>query len=995
MSGFRHGAGRLDDKEITFSFDGRNLAAREGDTVASALVANGIEVVGRSFKYHRARGVTSCGPEETGALVTIGYGATAEPNARATMQLVTPGMEVSSQNCWPSPKLDLLSVNNVIGSILPGSPFSAGFYYKTFMWPAKFWYRFYEPSIRRAAGMGKAPKEADPDVYDRVNSFTDVAIVGGGSAGLSAALAAAQSGLRVVLMDEHAEFGGQLLNEAVNQDNHALEQWRKDTIAALEAADNVTLLSQTICWGRFDGNTLAAHEIVDGPVVKGSRLRHNYHKIQAKKVIIAAGAIERPLVFANNDKPGVMLASGARKMLNHYGVAAGKTMVVFTNNDSAYQTAFDYHDQGVTVSAVIDSRQKPSQQLLTACMERGIPVQTQSVVTKAKGWHGVRNVAVADLAANGESVGQTRTIACDVLAHSGGWTPQVQMAAHGGTPPVYDNQIAAFVVDEQAEDTWSVAAAEGEFALHAGIDQAVAAAQAACQTLGATAGEVTKPSQDIAGALNIQPLWRVPAKGKQLVDIQHDVTSDDVVQSHLEGFVSVEHMKRYTTLGMANDQGRTSNVNALAIMAQCQGQSIAETGTTRFRSPIAPVSMGGIGGRELGEHFKPLRRTPMQEWHERRGAVFVETGLFRRAQYYPLAGETIDDAYVREAAHVRAKVGMCDVSTLGKIEIVGPDAAEFLNRVYINMFSSLPVNKARYGVMLREDGVVFDDGTTSRLAEDRYFMTTTTAKAGPALAHMERCLEIDWPELKVRVSSISERWAAMAVAGPQARATLQKAFPNMDFSNEGFPFMGVVHGEHNGATLRVLRLSFSGEMAYEVYTEADHGEAVWQNIMDAGKDFDIIPYGLEALGALRIEKGHVTGAELDGRVTLGDVNMAGMASKKKWFVGKNMMQREGLQDAKRPRLVGLKAVNPNEAIQTGSILVTEANAGAGADKQGWVSSMTYSPELNNFIALGFLRDGPERHGEKIYAAYPLKGINVEVEVVSSHFVDPNNDRVKG
>lgn len=989
MSGFRHGEGRLNDANIQFSFDGRPLSARQGDTVASALLANGIEVVGRSFKYHRPRGVSSCGPEETGALVTVGHGAKSEPNARATMQLVEDGMEVFSQNCWPSPKFDLLSINNVIGSIMPGSPFSAGFYYKTFMWPAKFWYSFYEPSIRRAAGMGKVPSAADPDVYDRVNSFCDLAIVGGGAAGLSAALAAANSGLRVTLMDEHAELGGQLLNEPVTAQHMAVEQWRLDTIAKLEAADNVTILRKTICWGRFDGNTLAAHEVVDGKV------RHNYHKIVANKIIIAAGAIERPLVFANNDKPGVMLASGVRKMLNHYGTAAGKKLVVFTNNDSAYQLAFDYHDQGLQVAAVIDSRQKPSPALLDACAERSIPVQTQTVVVKAKGWHGVRSVEVADLAANGQSVGQSRTISCDVLAHSGGWTPQVQMAAHGGTPPVFNKDIAAFVVDNQAEDTWSVAAAEGEFGLHAGISQAVAAAKAACSELGQQGADVTMPTQDIAGELNIEPLWRVPAKGKQLVDIQHDVTSADVVQSHLEGFVSVEHMKRYTTLGMANDQGRTSNVNALAIMAECQGQTIQETGTTRFRSPIAPVSMGGIGGRELGEHFKPLRRTPMQEWHERAGAVFVETGLFRRAQYYPLAGETIDDAYIRETAHVRNKVAICDVSTLGTIEIVGPDAAEFLDRVYINMFSTLPVNKARYGVMLREDGHVFDDGTTSRLAEDRYFMTTTTAKAGPALAYLERCLEVDWPELKVRVSSISERWAAMAVAGPKSRDTLQKAFPDMDFSNEAFPFMGVVHGKHNGATLRILRISFSGEMAYEVYTEADAGEEVWQHIMDAGKDNEIIPYGLEALGALRIEKGHVTGAELDGRVTLGDVNMQGMASKKKWFVGQNLMQREGLVDTDRPRLVGLKSIDPKVSIETGSILVTEARAQAGADKQGWVSSMTYSPELECFIALGFLRDGPNRHGEKIYAAYPLKDKYVEVEVVSNHFVDPSNTRVKG
>jgi sarcosine oxidase subunit alpha len=622
-------------------------------------------------------------------------------------------------------------------------------------------------------------------------------------------------------------------------------------------------------------------------------------------------------------------------------------------------------------------------------------LHTQAVVTEAKGWQAVRSIEIADLAANGQSVSNRRRVACDVLAHSGGWTPQVQMASHGGKPPVFDKKIAAFVVGDQAPDTYSVGAAEGESNLLVNVSQAVDAAKAACAELGAEAGAVTPPPQDREGTSNIVPLWSVPAKGKQMVDIQHDVTAADVVQSHREGFVSVEHLKRYTTLGMANDQGRTSNVNALAIMAECRGLSIAETGTTRFRAPIAPVSMGGFAGREIGKHFKPVRRTPMQEWHEQAGAVFVQAGMYMRPQYYPQAGETIDDAYERETAHVRKKVGICDVTSLGKIEIVGPDAGEFLDRVYINMFSTLKVGKARYGVMLREDGIVYDDGTTSRFAEDRFFMTTTTAKAGPVMAYLERCLEIDWPELKVRVSSVSERWGGMAVAGPDARATLIAAFPSVDFSNEAFPFMGVVHAEHNGAKLIFLRISFSGEMAFEVYAESEHATDIWQTIIDAGQVHDIVPYGLETLGALRIEKGHVTGAELDGRATLGDVHMDGMASKKKWFVGKNLKDREGLVHPDRPQLVGLKSVDPRTPIASGSILVTDANATAGADKQGWVSSMTYSPELGNFIALGFLRGGKDRIGERIYAAYPVKGKTVEVEVVSNHFVDPTNERVKG
>jgi sarcosine oxidase subunit alpha len=988
MSGYRIANGRLGEAEFSFTFDGRRMTARAGDTVASALLANGVEVIGRSFKYHRPRGVTSSGPEETGALVTLGSGARLEPNVRATMEPVREGLEVLSQNCWPTPTFDLWSVNSLVSGLLPGSLLSAGFYYKSFMWPAAFWHRLYEPAIRRAAGMAKPPREADPDLYDRINSFCDIAVVGGGAAGLSAALSSAQSGLRVILFEENSDLGGQLLNEPTDAANGDLEQWRRHTVVALMAAQNVTILTRTTCWGCFDGNTLAAHECVDGKV------RQNYHKVHARKIIIAAGAIERPMVFANNDKPGVMLAASARRMLNHYGIAAGRTLVVFTNNNSAYQTAFDYRAHGIS-TLVVDSRCKLPAKLVAVCAKQGIQLQIGGVVIQAKGWHGVRKVVLADLSADGKSVTRERVVACDLLAHSGGWTPQVQMAAHGGMAPIYNQKTTAFLVDKLPNDIWSVGAAEGENGLYAGIRQALAAARLACDELGQTAGEIVLPPRDLDGELNIEPLWRVPAAGKQMVDIQHDVTTDDIMQAHREGYVSVEHLKRYTTLGMANDQGRTANVNALAIMAQCCNQTIQDTGTTRFRPPIAPVTMGAFVGRAVGEYFQPVRRTPMQAWHERFGAVFVIAGLYRRPQYYPRLGETLDDAYKRETTHVRQKVGICDITFLGKIEVVGPDSPVFLDRIYTNMFSTLSVNKARYGIMLREDGFVYDDGTTSRIAEDRYFMTTTTAKASSVMAYLERCLEIEWPELKVRVSSVTERWAAMSVAGPASRNTLQKAFEDIDFANEALPFMGVVHGQYKNIILRILRISFSGEMAYEIYVGSDHGETIWERIMEVGARFNIIPYGLETLGALRIEKGHVTGAELDGRVTLGDVNLEAMASRKKWFVGQNLMQRPGLQNPNRPRLVGLRSVDPKVPIATGSILVTDANTEVGVNSEGWVSSMTYSPELNSFIALGFLRNGPNRYGEVIYAAYPVKRRTVAVEVVSNHFVDLQNQRVKG
>lgn len=980
-------------KPLRFTFEGKSYTGFQGDTLASALMANGVKVVGRSFKYHRPRGIFSAGSEEPNALVTLNSGARKEPNARATTVELHQDLEVHSQNCWPSANFDLMAVNDLFKPF-----FNAGFYYKTFMWPTTRW-EFYEKIIRRAAGMGKPGTEADADVYDKCHDFCDVLIVGAGPAGLSAAIAAGRSGARVLLVDEQPQLGGQLLWESGTLDGKPAKEWVAERLAEIAEMPDVCIKTRTSAWGVFDGRSITLLERVTdhlGPC--GNHMpRQKLWTVRAEQVVYACGAIERPIVFANNDRPGVMLASAARRYVNEYAVKPGYRVVVFTNNDSAYAAAVDMANAGVEVKAIVDSRGQAGASCMAAAKAAGLTVYHGHVVTRAKGRMAVKAACIAQVNDDGRSgSSEVMTIECDSIAVSGGWTPMVQLQSQCGTPPVFDDELCAFVPGNMQAGYHNAGACNGSLGLDdALIEGAQAGAKAAASAGFSAVAETTPPEHSLHDELNITPLWRVPADGKQFVDFQHDVTASDIELAYHEGFVSVEHMKRYTTLGMANDQGKTSNVNALAIMAEQRRLSIPEVGTTRFRPPTTPVAMGAFAGREIGTHFRPLRRTPMQSWHEKNGAVFVETGAWRRAQYYPIGNEGIDEAYVRETAHVREKVGMVDVTTLGKIDVMGPDAGEFLNRVYTNAWKKMPVGKARYGLMLREDGIVYDDGTTSRIAENHYFMTTTTANAAGVLVHLEKLLQTEWQDLRVKVTSVSEQWAGMAVAGPRSRAVLEAALDDIDMSDAAFPFMGVREGKLSGMPVRVLRISFSGEMAYEVYTPAHHGEAVWCAIMDAGKSQEIIPYGTEALGALRIEKGHVAGPELDGRTTLADMGLAGLASKKKYFVGKTMMSRPGLEDENRPRLVGLKSKNPEDRLKAGAILLPSADMSAGADKQGHVTSITYSPAVGGYIALGYLRGGLERTGETVYAAYPLRDTCVEVEVCHPCFYDQSGERMKG
>lgn len=981
MSGHRlRAGGTLIDRgqSLSFTFAGRALTGYAGDTLASALLANGVRTVARSFKYHRRRGIVSAGPEEPCALVTLGEGAASEPNAKASMVPLRAGLVAGGQNAWPSLERDVMAVNGLAGPLI-----GAGFYYKTFIGgPRGTWTRLFEPLIRRAAGMGKAPDAPDPDRYETVHAFCDVLVVGGGPAGLAAAHAAALSGARVIIADERERPGGALMAERDTVDGMPAHQFAAD-LAAETAAAGATVLPRTTVYGHYDGQFGAVERIGEGGADEGAP-RQRHWLIRPKQVIFACGAVERPIVFAGNDLPGVMLAEAARTYVNAYGAAPGKRAVVFACHDGAYRTVRDLAAAGIDVAAVIDPREDVPVTAREVAEAAGAAVHAGSVVGKATGRGGVRGVMVRDAA------GQESRIAADCLLVSGGVVPTLSLTAQGACKPVWDSALNAFRPGALPDHWQAVGAMDGTLQTAACLAAGAAAgAHAAAELAFGPAPAKTFDVADDLSAAAPHPLFAVPGAGKAFVDLQHDVTAADVALAHDEGFRAVEHLKRYTTLGMATDQGKTSNLNGLALMAAARGMEVEAVGTTRFRPPASPIALGALAGAEVGAGVRPVRRTPMQAWHEGNGGAMVNTGAFQRPRAYLQDGETIRDAYIREARAVREGVGIIDVSTLGKIEVAGPDAATFLNRVYVNGFAKLPVGKARYGVMLRDDGMVMDDGTTWRLEEHRFLMTTTTANAGAVLARLELLLATAWPELKVHLTSVSEEWAGMAVAGPKSRATLAAALEGIEFANERFPFMAIRHGRVGEVPVMVTRLSFSGELAYEVYCGAHHGLFVWNAILESGSLHAITPYGTEAMGTLRIEKGHVSGSELDGRTTLHDLGLDGMASSKKAFVGKTMLAREALTDARRLRLVGLRALD-GQPLSSGAHLTGEAGR-----SEGHVTAATHSPSSGAEIALALLERGSERLGERLTMQDPLRGKTVPVEVVSPVFVDPEGRRMHG
>lgn len=971
--------GGLIDRSTTlrFTFNGKPYQGHPGDTLASALLANGVRLMGRSFKYHRPRGVISAGSEEPNALVEMRTGARREPNTRATVAELYDGLEASSQNHWPSLAFDAMAVNDLFANFL-----TAGFYYKTFMWPRSFWEKLYEPAIRRAAGLGSLSMEADPDTYDKGFLHCDLLIIGGGAAGLAAALTAARTGARVILADEDHRLGGRLLAESHLLDDAPATDW----IAALEAEfaglPNLRILRRTTVFGVFDHGVYGAVErVADQLPTPGAQPRQSLWRITAKRAVLAAGATERHIPFRNNDRPGVMLAGAIRAYANRWGASPAGQIAVFTNNDDGHRTALDLLAQGVEVATVVDAR-------ADARPFGGYRLIAGGAVSDSKGRLGLTAIEVTH-------GGGREWIKCGALGVSGGWNPNVHLASHHRGRPVWNEALQAFLSGSDTPVGMTVAgAAAGQGSTHAALVSGAAAAVAALATLDIAAAAPALPRAEDA-PLNLRPLWQVPGKGRAWVDFQNDVTVKDIKLAHQENMRPVEHLKRWTTLGMATDQGKTSNVTALAVMAELTGRPIPETGTTIFRPPYTPVSISVLGGGNTGARFRPRRLTPSHQWAEAQGAVFVEAGQWIRAQYFPRKGETHWRQSVdREVTATRSGVGVCDVTTLGKVDVQGADAAEFLDRLYCNAMKSLKVGMVRYGLMLREDGHAWDDGTCARLAEDHYVVTTTTAQAGPVYRHMEFARQCLWPELDVQLISTTDAWAQFSVAGPNARKLLERVVDGFDLSNDAFPFMAcaglTICG---GLRARLFRISFSGELAYEVAVPARYGNALIARLMEVGQDLGVTAYGTEALGVMRIEKGHAAGNELNGQTTAQMLGMGRMVSTKKDAIGAVMSRREGLAAETRV-LVGLQPVDPTSPVVAGSHLFTEGADRTTETDQGWITSACFSPHVGSGIGLGFLADGANRTGETIVAANPLQGQAVRVRVVSPHFIDPEGGRLR-
>ena len=982
------------NKKISFTFNGKKLFGYEGDTIASALIANGIHLVGRSFKYHRPRGFFGAGVEEPNAKLQVEFNGHSEPNVNATEMELVEGLSATSQNCWPSVNFDIGAINNFLKMFFP-----AGFYYKTFMWPKSFWYKIYEPFIRKAAGLGVASIEKDKERYEHKFEYCDLLVTGSGPSGLASAYAAAKNGAKVILAEDKPRFGGTLLTDDVSIANLSGKDWAEKIITELKSMPNVTVKNRSQVFGYYDHNMLVMFERVSDHLEKKSKFtpRQRLWYIRAKETILSTGSIERPIVFGNNDTPGIFLSAAAKEYMKVYGVLVGKKPLIFTNNDSAYETALEFKKNNVE-PIILDTREEHSSELIDEAKSKGIDIRFSHGVIVANGYKKVKSAKIGKLNKDKNSFEKIETVDCDCICVSGFWTPSVHLASQSGNKLKYEEKIDAFIPDKKKQHETSVGAANGSFTLEESLKNGFENGSNLSAKITDTKTEIAIPNVNEKKYGAHDKFWCMPLpkneNPKRFVDFQNDVSVSDIEIALREGYRSIEHVKRYTTLGMATDQGRTSNLNGLQLVSNIENKIVPEVGHTTFRPPFTPITIGTIVGREVGMEYMPTRKTPMHEWHEKNNAVFVDAGAWKRPRYYKQGNETLFEASKREAKNVRENVGICDVTTLGKIDIKGPDAAEFLNRVYTNAWMKLPVGKARYGLMLREDGIVMDDGTTTRISENHYHMTTTTAQAANVLSHLEYYLQIVWPELNVNVVSTTEQWAGAAIAGPKSRDMLSKLYPDLDVSNDALPFMGYKEAEFFGVPSRIFRISFSGELAYEINVKSDHGMFMWEKMMEVGKEFGNQPYGTEALSTLRIEMGHVAGPELDGRTIPSDVSLNGLVSKKKDFIGKNSLGREAFNVESRQKIVGLIPIDRKSSIPEGSHIVQDQNAKLPNPKLGHVSSSCWSVENNNPFSLAIMKDGKNMIGKKFFAVSPLKNKSIEVEVISSHYVDPEGKRVR-
>lgn len=982
---------------ISFKFNGKKLFGYKGDTLASALLANNIHLVGRSFKYHRPRGIMTCGSEEPNAIVQIGSDPSlTDPNVRATEIELYEGLEAFSQNCWPSVNFDVGGINNFLSPLLP-----AGFYYKTFMWPASFWEK-YEFFIRHSAGLGKSPTKPDQDLYDHQYAHFDVLIIGGGISGILSAKLSAEKGLNTILVDDKNYLGGSTIyqdDNIFNINNENSNQWIKKQIEDLKKLPNLIIKNRTSVAAFHGYNYLLARENLNDHLSsneKKGNIRQRLWKIRAKKVVIATGAIERPLVFSNNDRPGIILSSSIKKYIDYYGVKTGKNISLFTNNDSAYETAISLNKSGVNVKVIIDIRENSNSILSEQVEKSGIKILKGYTVIDTDGYKRIKSFDVMKLSKDGESVvGNKITYKSDCLGISGGWTPMVHLFTQSGGKLKFRNNDNVFIPDENKtpSNQISVGSSNGDFELDDVINNTVKNIKI---FLGIDKNDFDNLNIKCSKEKQKRNIWLLPSnkpisKTKPFLDFQNDSTAKDVKLALREGFKSIEHVKRYTTTGMGTDQGKLSNMHALGIIADTTGTNMGDLGTTTFRPPYTPLTFGAIVGRNVGKFFDHTRRTAIHDWHVKNKAEFENVGQWKRPWYFPKNGETMHQAVQRESKAARESAGILDASTLGKIDIQGEDASEFLNRVYTNAWSKLAIGKCRYGLMLNEDGMVYDDGVTTRLAENHYIMTTTTGGAANVLSKLEDYLQTEWPELNVYLTTVTDQYSTMSICGPNSKKIVKKIIPSLDLSDESFPHMSFKNSKINNVKCRIMRISFTGEHSYEINVQSNYAKDVWERCIKAGKEFNITPYGTETMHLLRAEKGFIiTGQDTDGTLTPSDLQMDWIIGKKKYdFIGKRSLYRSDTIREDRKQLVGLLTDDPKEVLEEGAQLVESLDK--PIEMLGHVTSSYFSPNLNKSIALAVVRSGKKLKGKKLIV--PMENKNINVTITGTVFYDKENKRL--
>jgi len=982
--------------KISFKFNGQTLYGFKGDTLASALLANNIHLVGRSFKYHRPRGIMTCGSEEPSAIVQVGNDQSlTEPNTRATEIELYEGLEASSQNCWPSVNFDIGAINNLLSPLFP-----AAFYYKTFMWPASFWKK-YEYFIRKSAGLGRSPTKPDQDIYDHKYLHCDVLIIGGGISGIIAAKSSAQNNLNTVLIDDKNHLGGSTIfqeNDCFKINYNYSNKWLKKEIENLNSFKNLIVKTRTTLAAYHGYNYLLAREnLTDHLSVndKKNKIRQRLWKIRAKKVIIATGAMERPLIFNNNDRPGIILSSSIKKYIDYYGVKCGQKISLFTNNDTAYETAISLSNSGVTINSVIDIRDKSNSSIVKQAEKLGIKIHWKHTIVNTIGYKRINSIELMKLSDDGTGVvGNKLKEECDCLGVSGGWTPRIHLFTQSGGKLKFRDKDNVFLPNKYTSDQISIGSCNGDFELEEVINNSNKLVK---EFLNIGNSDYDNLNISCSKEIHKKNIWLLPSdkqlgKTKPFLDFQNDSTAKDVKLALREGFKSIEHVKRYTTTGMGTDQGKLSNMHALGIIAETVGVKMGELGTTTFRPPYTPLTFGTIVGRNVGKFFDITRKTPIHDWHVQHKAEFENVGQWKRAWYYPKKNENMYQAVQRESKAARDSAGILDASTLGKIDIQGTDASEFLNRVYTNAWSKLAIGKCRYGLMLNEDGMVYDDGVTTRLGENHYIMTTTTGGAANVLSKLEDYLQTEWPELDVYLTSVTDHFTTVSICGPNSKKILSKVIPNLDLSDNEFPHMSFKNAFIGKIKCRLMRISFTGEQSYEINVQSCYGKSVWENCFEAGKEFNITPYGTETMHLLRAEKGFIiAGQDTDGTMTPVDLQMDWIISKKKYdFIGKRSLYRSDTVREDRKQLVGLLTDNPKDVLEEGAQIVADLNK-KPIEMLGHVTSSYYSPNLNKSIALAVVRSGKKLKGQKLFV--PMKDKTITVQITDTVFLDKENKRL--